>query len=83
MYGINALFQDIQVPALLDVHFRSFKKDLSSVYINTSIHKLIHAFQLLKEWEMNKKGKKEGEKDGRKEGREARREGRKEEDDTI
>lgn len=78
MYGINALFQDIQVSALSVVHFRSFKKDLSSAYISTSIHKLIHAFQLLKEWEMNKKKKKErreGWKEGRERGRERVKEG--------
>ena len=52
-----SLFQDIQALALSAIHFKSFKKDLSSVHISTSICQLIHTFQTLKEKEMKKEGR--------------------------
>ena len=43
--ALVSFFQDTQALALSVVHFKSFKKDLDPVRMNTSVCQLIYTFQ--------------------------------------
>lgn len=49
-----SFFQDIQALVLSVIHFKSFKKDLGPVHMNTSVCQLIYTFQ---PWRRNKRKK--------------------------